>query len=331
MTSQRITDSWRRGGAFLGCRYPILGGAMSWLSEQYLVSAISEAGGFGVLASGNMPPELLRQEIRATRARTRQPFGVNLIVLNPQLPELLSVTIEERVTHCVLAGGLPDRETVSRLKEAGIAVMMFAPSVAIAKRLARQADALIIEGHEAGGHVGPVSTCVLAQEILTVVREIPVFVAGGIADGRMVSAFLEMGAAGCQVGTRFVCATECIAHPNFKQAFIRASARDAMVTSQFDSALPVIPVRALVNKGTQAFNALQLSLLAEVKSGAKERQAAMLELEHFWVGALRRAAIDGDVEHGSVMAGQSVGLVKKEQPVAEIIQELVAEAEARLA
>lgn len=324
MSNQRLQHAWQQGTTFLGTSYPILGGAMSWLSEHHLVSAISDAGGFGVLASGNMPPELLRQEIRNTRQRTAKPFGVNLIVLNPQLPELVAVTVEEGVSHCVLAGGLPDRETVTRLKEGGIKVMLFAPSVAVAKRLVRQgADALIIEGNEAGGHVGPVSTLVLAQEILPVVREVPVFVAGGISNGEMVAAFLEMGAAGCQLGTRFVCAQECIAHPNFKQAFLRANARDAMVTSQFDPALPVIPVRALVNKGTQAFNQLQLKLLAEVKAGSKDRQSAILELEHFWVGALRKAAIEGDVESGSVMAGQSVGLVKQVQPVAEIIRELV--------
>ncbi len=297
---------------------------MSWLSEHKLVSAISEAGGFGVLASGNMPPELLRSEIRATRERTSKPFGVNLITLNPELPELVQVVVDERVSHCVLAGGVPDRDTIRRLKDAQIKVILFAPVLALAKRLIRQgADALVIEGHEAGGHVGPIATGVLVQEILHQIDSVPIFVAGGIANGAMVAGYVAMGAAGCQLGTRFVCAEECVAHDNFKRAFIRAQARDAVVTVQFDTALPVIPVRALANKGTEAFNTLQLQLAQEVKAGKKERKDAQLELERFWVGALKRAAIDGDVEHGSVMAGQSVGLVIKFLPVCEIMNDLV--------
>ncbi|MEO5367223.1 MAG: nitronate monooxygenase [Magnetococcus sp. WYHC-3] len=320
-----IRDNWNRGRSFLGCEHAILGGAMSWLSEHRLVSAISEAGGFGVLASGNMPPELFRQEIRRTRERTSRPFGVNLITLNPELDQLVRVTVEEGVGHCVLAGGVADPRQVAPLTEAGVKVMMFAPTLALAKRLQRRgADALIIEGHEAGGHVGPVSTAVLAQEILPVVREVPVFVAGGIASGDMVRAMVALGAAGCQVGTLFVCTDECIAHARFKQAFIRAQARDAAVTAQFDPALPVIPVRALQNEGVGRFNALQLELLGRVKAGELAREAAILELERFWVGALRRAAIDGDVENGSVMAGQSVGLVKDIRPVARIIADLIA-------
>ncbi len=296
---------------------------MAWLSEHNLVSAISRAGGFGVLASGSMPPELLRQEIQATRRRTTNPFGVNLITMNPQLPELVRVVIDEQVSHCVLAGGLPDQPTIDALKQAGIKVILFAPSLALGKRLIKRgADALIIEGHEAGGHVGPVTTSVLVQEILPHLTEVPVFAAGGIANGTMVAGLVAMGAAGCQLGTRFVVAHECIAHTNFKNAFLRAQSRDAQVTAQFDPVLPVIPVRALVNKGTQNFNSLQLQLIQEVKAGTKDRKTAQLELEHFWVGALKRAAIDGDIEQGSVMAGQSVGLVNSTQSVTDIMTEL---------
>ncbi|MBF0131436.1 MAG: nitronate monooxygenase [Magnetococcales bacterium] len=317
--------SWERGTRFLGTRHAILGGAMAWLSEHNLVSAISEAGGFGVLASGNMPAERLRQEIQATRTRTSRPFGVNLITLNPELPKLVQVVIDEKVSHCVLAGGLPDQPTIDTLKTANIKVILFAPSLALAKRLIKRgADALIIEGHEAGGHVGPVATTVLMQEILPHLTEVPVFAAGGIANGAMVASMVAMGAAGCQLGTRFVVSNECIAHANFKNAFLRAQSRDAQVTAQFDPVLPVIPVRALVNKGTQTFNALQLQLIQEVKAGTKDRKTAQLELEHFWVGALKRAAIDGDIENGSIMAGQSVGLVNTVQSVAEIIAELTA-------
>ncbi|MEO5364106.1 MAG: nitronate monooxygenase [Magnetococcus sp. DMHC-8] len=297
---------------------------MSWLSERQLVSAISNAGGFGVLAGGGMPVDLLRQEIRATRERTSAPFGVNLITMHPELVALVRMVVEEGVGHCILAGGLPEQETLTALKDGGVKVVVFAPSLALAQRLIRRgADALIIEGHEAGGHVGPVATGVLMQEILHQVETVPVFVAGGIANGKMVASVVGMGAAGCQLGTRFVCATECIAHDNFKQAFIRAQSRDAVVTAQFDPILPVIPVRALANKGTALFNQKQWQLIEEVRAGRKERKEAQLELEHFWVGALRRAAIEGDVEQGSVMAGQSVGLVKSLQPVSDIINELV--------
>ncbi|MBF0154860.1 MAG: nitronate monooxygenase [Magnetococcales bacterium] len=331
MTVDRLRAAWSRGTRFLGSRHAILCGAMSWLSEHNLVAAIAAAGGFGVIASGNMSPEALREEIRLVRSRTSHTFGVNLITLNPRLGELVAVVVAEQVTHCVLAGGLPDQDTMQTLKAAGIKVIVFAPSLAIGKRLIRRgADALIIEGHEAGGHVGPVATAVLVQEILPFVDEVPVFVAGGIADGSMVASMVAMGAAGCQVGTRFVCTSECIAHTKFKDLFIRAQSRDAMVTVQFDPVLPVIPVRALVNKGTDLFNQMQLRLINDVKEGRKERKEALLELEHFWVGALRRAAIEGDVEFGSVMAGQSVGLVKSVQPVADVMRDLVAEVEKRL-
>lgn len=324
MWNHRLQESWERGCAFLGVDYPILGGAMSWLSERNLVSAISEAGGFGVIACGGMPPNLLREEIRATQQRTTRPFGVNLITIHPQLAELVQVVVQEKVTHCVLAGGIPDQATVRTLKEGGVKVILFAPSLTLAKGLVRRgADALIIEGHEAGGHVGPVSTIVLVQEILPHIKEVPVFVAGGLADGDMIATMMAMGAAGGQLGTRFVCTNECIAHINFKNAFLKAQAKDAVVTPQFDAVLPVIPVRALANKGTQAFCDLQLKLVRDVKEGLIPRKEAILELEHFWVGALRRAVLDGDVDNGSVMAGQSVGRVSAIQPVHEVIRELV--------
>jgi enoyl-[acyl-carrier protein] reductase II len=194
----------------------------------------------------------------------------------------------------------------------------------VAKRLVRAgADALIIEGMEAGGHIGPVSTSVLAQEILPHLREVPVFVAGGIGHGEAIAAYLRMGAAGCQMGTRFVCATESIAHPRFKEAFIRAPARDAMPSVQIDPEFKVIPVRALVNQATRAFAATQVDVIARHRRGELSYDEAALAIEHFWAGALRRAVIDGDVEHGSLMAGQSVGLVRAVQPIAEILAELV--------
>lgn len=321
-----------RGAAFLGSEYAILCGAMSWVSERNLVSAISNAGGFGVIACGAMTPELLDREIEATKALTSKPFGVNLITMHPQLFDLIEVCGRHKVGHVVLAGGIPPKGSVEAIKAHGAKVICFAPTLALAKKLLRSgADALVIEGMEAGGHIGPVATSVLAQEILPALgEEHLVFVAGGIGRGEAIAGYLEMGAAGVQLGTRFACATESIAHPDFKKTFFRASARDAVASVQVDPRLPVIPVRAVKNKGTELFTAKQIEVARRLDAGEVDMAAAQLEIEHFWAGALRRAVIDGDVEHGSVMAGQSVGMVTKEEPVADIIAELIAESEAAL-
>jgi enoyl-[acyl-carrier protein] reductase II len=321
-----------RGTALLGSDLAIMGGAMSWVSERSLVSAISNAGGFGVIACGAMSPALLDAEISATRALTDRPFGVNLITLHPQLPELIAICGQHRVSHIVLAGGLPPAGAVEAIKATGAKLLAFAPTIVMGKRLIRHgADALIIEGTEAGGHIGPVSTSVLAQEILPqLAREVPVFVAGGIGRGEVIAAYLEMGAAGVQIGTHFVCATESIAHPNFKRAFIKAAARDAVASVQIDPRLPVIPVRALKNAGTEAFIAKQREVAQRLDDGVIDMDAAQIEIESYWAGALRRAVIDGDVDNGSVMAGQSVGMVRDEAPVASIIAELVSAAGAAL-
>jgi enoyl-[acyl-carrier protein] reductase II len=328
----RLDALMARGAEFLGTRHAIMGGAMSWVSERNLVSAISNAGGFGVIACGAMNPELLDTEIAETRMRTDKPFGVNLITMHPQLSELIEVCARHEVGHVVLAGGLPPGHAIEKIKSSGAKLIAFAPALSLAKKLMRSgADAIVIEGMEAGGHIGPVSTSVLAQEILPhVCEQIPVFVAGGIGRGEAIAAYLEMGAAGVQLGTRFVCATESIAHPNFKKAFIRASARDAVPSVQLDPRLPVIPVRALKNKETERFAAKQREIAEHLDGKRLEMAEAQLQIEHYWAGALRRAVIDGDVESGSVMAGQSVGMVTREQPTAEIIAELVGEAEAAL-
>ena len=300
---------------------------MTWLSERNLVSALSNAGGFGVIACGSMTPKQLDQEIAATFKLTDQPFGVNLITMHPDLEDLIDVCISSHVSHVVLAGGLPKDTDIGRLKDGATKVIAFAPALPIARRLVRSgADGIIIEGAEAGGHIGPVSTSVLAQEILPNVTEVPVFVAGGIGRGDAMALYLRMGASGCQLGTRLVCASECIAHHNFKQAFIRANARDATVTTQVDPQFSVIPVRALVNEGTRKFNEFQREIISRFHAGEVEHKKAQLDIEHFWAGALRRAAIDGDVESGSLMAGQSVGMVRAEQPIAEIIDELIEQA-----
>jgi len=330
--NQRLKALMQRGTELLSCEVAILGGAMSWISERNLVSAISNAGGFGVIACGAMGPELLDTEIAETRKRTDRPFGVNLITMHPQLSELIDVCARHGVGHVVLAGGLPPGGAIERIKASGAKLIAFAPALALAKKLMRsKVDALVIEGMEAGGHIGPVSTSVLAQEILPAVsNDIPVFVAGGIARGEAVAAYLEMGAVGVQLGTRFVCATECIAHPNFKKAFLRASARDAIPSVQIDPRLPVIPVRALKNREMERFAAKQREVADLLDKGDIEMAEAQLQIEHYWAGALRKAVIDGDVEAGSVMAGQSVGMVTREEPVAAIIAELIDEASAAL-
>jgi enoyl-[acyl-carrier protein] reductase II len=323
---------WARGRDFLGTEVAILGGAMSWVSERHLVAAISNAGGFGVIACGSMGPELLAKEIAGTQALTGKPFGVNLITMHPQLDDLVRVCLEAKVSHVVLAGGIPPGGAVRAVKEGGAKLIAFAPALVLAKRLVRSgADAIIIEGSEAGGHIGPVSLTVLAQEILPHLREVPVFVAGGIGRGEAILSYLEMGAAGAQLGTRFAASAESIAHENFKKAFVRANARDALPSIQLDERFPVIPVRGLVNAGTKRFLEHQAETLKRFQSGELSKEAAQLAIEHFWAGALRRAVVDGDVENGSVMAGQSVGMVTAVQTTAEIIGELVEQAVTALA
>jgi enoyl-[acyl-carrier protein] reductase II len=328
----RLADLMQRGADFLGSEVAIMAGAMSWISERHLVSAMSNAGGFGVIACGAMTPELLDAEIAATRAMTGRPFGVNLITMHPQLMELIAVCAKHKVTHIVLAGGLPPPGSLDAVKAMGAKLICFAPALSLAKKLIRSGvDAIVIEGMEAGGHIGPVSTSVLAQEILPEVAEqVPVFVAGGIGRGEAIAAYLEQGAAGVQIGTRLVCATECIAHPAFKKAFIRASARDAISSVQIDPRLPVIPVRSLKNPGMEEFTRKQIEVAGMLDRGEVDMGAAQLEIEHFWAGALRRAVIEGDVDNGSLMAGQSVGMVKTEEPVADILATLIREAEAAL-
>ncbi|MBL0318748.1 MAG: nitronate monooxygenase [Alphaproteobacteria bacterium] len=325
---KRLETLWKRGKEFLGTDYAILGGAMSWVSERHLVSSTSNAGGFGVIACGSMTPKLLEAEIMATQALTTKPFGVNLITMHPDLEALIHVCIDRSVSHVVLAGGLPRSQHISLLKNANIKVIGFAPALAIGKKLIKDGvDALIIEGMEAGGHIGPVATSVLAQEILPELgQKVPIFVAGGIGRGEAMVSYLEMGASGCQIGTLLVCASESIAHTNFKRAFIKANARDAIPSIQIDPEFPVIPVRAITNNASRRFMEFQLQTIKDFKEGKFTKPEAQLAIEHFWAGALRKAVIEGDIENGSLMAGQSVGMVSKEQPVVDILNELINQA-----
>lgn len=319
------------GRQFLGSKYPIMCGAMTWVSDPQLVSAIGNAGGFGLLAGGNMPAQTLRAQIEETQRLTPHPFGINIITLAPAYKDHLNMICDMGCPFVVFAGGIPKKNEIQQAKRCGARVICFASTEPLAMMLIeRGADALLLEGSEAGGHIGPIALSVLIQQILFKVDSVPIFIAGGIATGRMMAHLLMMGAAGIQMGTRFVMSDECAAHPSFKEVFAKAKAKDAVATPQFDGRLPVIPVRALKNEGTTEFSKLQLELLKRLDSGEIDREEAQYEVERFWVGALKRAAIDGDVAKGSLMAGQSVGLVDKIMPLQAIMEEMVNEAETEL-
>tara|TARA_B100000609_G_C17161471_1_gene406418 strand:+ start:36 stop:1055 length:1020 start_codon:yes stop_codon:yes gene_type:complete len=329
---QALDKMMERGREFLNCRYPIICGAMTWVSEPGLVAAVCNAGGFACLAGGNTPPDILKQQIEETRKLTDKPFGVNLITVAPAYHQHLEMLPELKLEYVIFAGSFPRDHEVKIAKDSGAKVMCFASTVSIAKRMMRfGADAIILEGSEAGGHIGHVSAMVLLQQILMEERnDIPIFVAGGIANGKMLAHVMMMGATGVQLGTRFVMTDECHVHDKFKDAFRRANARDAMSTPQYDSKLPVVAVRALRNKGQDEFGKLQLQLLDKLNAGEIHREEAQMKVEEFWMGALRRAAIDGDVDFGSLMAGQSVGLVDKVMPVKDLLDELIADASAEI-
>jgi enoyl-[acyl-carrier protein] reductase II len=318
----------KAGCAFLGSEYTIMGGAMSWVSDHSLVAAICNAGGFGVIASGALTPAELEAEIVATRARTDRTFGVNLITFDQNLAGQLEVCLDHRVSHIVLGGGMPSSDLIAAAKRAGAKIVGFAASLQMGQRAIRSgAEALIVEGHEAGGHVGPVSTNVLVQEIMPLMSQVPVFVAGGIGRGEMIAHFIALGAAGCQLGSRFVCAHESRVHPAVKAAYIRASGRDATLSPQLDPSFRIIPVRAIANKATAAFIEKQRTAIAQVQAKEISAAEAQVQIENFWAGRLRRAVFEGDAEYGSLMAGQSIGFVTREDSVANIVGQLVDEAE----
>ena len=330
--TKRLDRLWTKGKEFLGVDYPIICGAMTWVSTPNLVATVCNAGAFGVLAGGNMPVEALAKDIDSTRALTRKPFGVNLITIAPNYPAHLDLACRKKASFIIFAGSFPKPQEIQQAKDSGAKVICFASTDSIAERMIKYGtDGLMLEGSESGGHIGPVSLIVLLQEVLFKFKDqLPIFTAGGIATGRMMAHLLLMGASGIQMGTRFVMSSECQTHPEFKSAFLRAKARDAMATPQFDSALPVVSVRALYNEGTVAFGKLQMELIKKLESGAISRKEAQFEVERFWMGALRKAVVDGDVKHGSLMAGQSVGLVNDVKPIREIISQFIADAAAEL-
>jgi len=256
---------------------------------------------------------------------------VNFITIAPAYQDHLRLVQQIELPFVFFAGSFPREDDIKLAQESGAKVVCFASTYSIARRMLRYGvDALILEGMEAGGHVGPVSLTVLLQQLLFQISEVPVFVAGGIATGKMCAHLFLMGAAGVQLGTRFAVAEESCAHPDFKRKLVQSPARDAVATPQFDSRLPVVAVRALRNKGHDDFAQLQLKLVRQLDEGSIQRDNAQEQVEEFWMGTLRRAVIEGDVSFGSLMAGQSVGLVDKIMPVADILEELVGDTEAEL-
>ena len=312
-------------------QYPIMAGAMTWISDHKLVASVANHGGFGCLAGGNLPPDILAREIDNVRNQTDKPFAVNLITIAPNYKEQLKITTQKEVPFIIFAGSFPRGSEIKIAKDSGAKVVAFASNESIAHRMiASGVDALMLEGSEAGGHIGHVSLSILLQQVLFAVEEIPVFVAGGIATGRFMAHLLLMGASGIQMGTRFVMTKECQVNPKFKDAFIKAKARDAIATPGVGSELNVVAVRAIRNKGMTDFADLQMELILKSREGKISKKEAQFEIEKFWIGALRNAVQDGDIEHGSLMAGQSVGLVNNMQSMKEMFDEIIKDAEEEL-
>jgi enoyl-[acyl-carrier protein] reductase II len=283
---------------------------MAWLGTTELVSAVSNAGGLGIIGSGDAPADWLRNQIRTTREKTNKPFGVNILMMSPSVKDNLQIIIEEGVKIVTFGGGNPGTY-IPALKEAGVKVMPVVSSVALARRLERFGiDAVIAEGMESGGHVGDTATMALVPQVVQNVK-VPVIAAGGIADGHGLAAALALGAQGVQMGTRFVCSEECIAHPSFKERILQAQDRATVVTGESTGH----PVRCLENRLTREFRAME-------KAGA-----SIEKLEEFGRGKLSLGVIQGNIEEGSLMAGQIAGLIKDIKPVKAIIEDIMAEAE----
>ncbi len=290
--------------------YPIIQGGMAWVAEYHLAAAVSNAGGIGLIGAASAPPEIVREQIRKCKELTDKPFGVNVMLLNPNAEEVAKIVVEEKVRVVTTGAGNPGK-FMALWKEAGIKVIPVVASVAMAKMMERAgADAVVAEGMESGGHIGSITTMALVPQVVDAVS-IPVVAAGGIADGRGLAAAMMLGAEGVQMGTRFVAAKESIVHPNYKERLIKASDIDSEVTGLSTGH----PVRSLRNKMTKEYLRLE-------KEGAD-----FMELEKLTLGSLRNAVIDGDVVNGTVMAGQIAGMVKQESSCEEIIQEIMGQAE----
>lgn len=288
----------------LGIEYPIIQGGMAWVATAELAAAVSNAGGLGLIAAGGAPADVVRDQIKKARELTDKPFGVNVMLMSPFADDVMKVVIEEKPTVVATGAGNPGKY-IEDLKNAGIKILPVVPTVALAKRMEKAgADAVIAEGTEAGGHIGEITTMVLTPLVVDAVS-IPVVSAGGYADSRGTKAAFALGADGIQVGTRFICATECLAHENYKNAILKAKDRDAIVTGRSGGA----PVRALKNKLTKEYDRLE------------KEDAGRDEIEALGVGGLRRAFQDGDAQMGSLMAGQIAAMVNKIEPCADIIKD----------
>ena len=295
----------------IGIEKPIFQGGMAWISEHKLAAAVSNAGGLGIISAMNAPADYLRKEIRACRELTDKPFGVNVMLMSPHVAEVAQVLLEEHVPVITTGAGMPDKY-MKEWVPAGIKVVPVVPSVAIARRVERfGATAVIAEGGESGGHIGEMSTMALVPQVVDAVS-IPVIAAGGIADGRGMAAAFMLGAEGVQMGTRFLCAEECVAHENYKEKVLKARDIDTIVTGRRLGQ----PVRALKNPFTNEFAKLEYD-------ASKTNE----EVEQFGVGALRRAAVEGDEKQGSFLCGQIAGLVKQIEPAAAIIDDVMSGAE----
>ena len=298
-----------RVSRLLGTKYPVIQGGMAWVAEYHLAAAVSNAGGLGIIGAASAPPEVVREQIREVKARTDRPFGVNVMLLNPNAPEVAKIVIEEKVPVVTTGAGSPAK-FMEAWKQAGVVVIPVVASVAMAKMMERAgADAVVAEGMESGGHIGETTTMVLVPQVVDAVN-IPVIAAGGIADGRGIAAAFMLGAKAVQMGTHFVATTECWAHQNYKDMILKAKDIDTKVTGRSTGH----PVRALRNQMTKEY------LKKEAEGVPFE------ELEQMTLGSLRRAVVDGDVKNGSVMAGQIAGMIKEERTCADIISSTVSEA-----
>lgn len=294
----------------LGIDYPIIQGGMAWVAEHHLAAAVSEAGGLGIIGAASAPAEIVREEIRKARELTDKPIGVNIMLMNPNAPEVARVVLEEGIRVVTTGAGNPAK-FMKDFKEAGVKVIPVVASVAMAKMMERcGADAVVAEGTESGGHIGSATTMCLVPQVVDAVQ-IPVIAAGGIGDGRGFAAAFMLGAEAVQMGTRFVVAKESIVHQNYKEKIIKAKDIDSEVTGMSTGH----PVRQIRNQMTREYLRLE-------KEGA-----GLEELEHLTLGSLRKAVMDGDTVNGTLMAGQIAGLVKKEQTCREMIDEIMQEAE----
>ncbi|MBU4533657.1 MAG: enoyl-[acyl-carrier-protein] reductase FabK [Eubacteriales bacterium] len=294
----------------LGIDYPIIQGGMAWVSEAHLAAAVSEGGGLGIIGAGHAPADWVRGQIKKAKELTKKPFGVNVMLLSPFANDVIKVVLEEEVAVVTTGAGNPGKY-VPMLQAAGTRVIPVVPSVALAKRLEQTGvDAVIAEGMESGGHIGELTTMALVPQVVDAVQ-VPVIAAGGIGDGRGLAAVLALGAQGVQMGTRFVCASECTVHPQVKARIVKARDRDTVVTGRSTGH----PVRCIRNKLTRQFEELE------------SRGVDLAELEKLGAGRLKLAMVDGDIDYGSVMAGQIAGMVSRIMPAADILKEITSEAE----